>query len=111
MSSRCTCGFCEVTQRVSSPVAVSKRAMQARGSIALATSRWFRIRFFTVTAAPLKAASVALRSPISHLKATLPGALVWICGAPARAALSVAVTEGSGSQSTLTLSAASTAAA
>src|SRR5947207_9638377 len=35
--------------------------------------RSFRIRFFTVTAAPLKAASVALRSPISHLKATLPG--------------------------------------
>jgi len=50
--------------------------------MALATRRWLTMRFFTVTAALLKAASVAARSPISHLKATFPGAPSWICGAP-----------------------------
>ncbi len=84
MSSRCTCGFCEVTHSVSSPVASSKRATQARGSMALATSRWLTMRFFTVTAAPLKAASVAAASPSSHLKATLPGAPSCTCGGAGR---------------------------
>jgi hypothetical protein len=40
------------------------------------------IRFFTVTAALLNAASVAVRSPISHLKATFAGAPAWSGGAP-----------------------------
>src|SRR5438105_3612238 len=41
------------------------------------------MRFFTVTApAVLKAASVAARSPISHLNATLPGAPSCSVGAP-----------------------------
>ena len=78
--------------------------------MALATRRWLTMRFFTVTAAPLNAASVAVRSPISHLNATLPGAPSWSFGAPGAAALSVTVTAGSGSQSTCTFSAASTAA-
>jgi hypothetical protein len=69
------------------------------------------MRLFTVTAALLKAASVAFRSPISHLKATLPGASAWICGAPDCAAFSVTVTAARGSQSTCTCSAASIAAA
>ncbi len=76
----------------------------------LATSRWLTIRFFTVTAADLKAASVAAASPICHLNATLPGATSWIWGAPGAAAFSVAVTAGSTSQSTSTRSAASFAA-
>ena len=68
------------------------------------------MRFLTVTAAALKAASVAAASPICHVKATLLGATWWIWGAPAAAACSVLVTEGSTSQSTATSSAASVAA-
>src|SRR5438552_12852930 len=78
--------------------------------MALATRRWLTMRFFTVTAAPLNAASVAARSPISHLKATLPGAPSCSLGAPDCAAFSVTVTAASGSQSTRTISAASIAA-
>src|SRR3989442_5677594 len=78
--------------------------------MALATRRWLTMRFFTVTAALLKAASVAARSPISHLKATLPGAPAWSWGALDCPAFSVMVTEGRGSQSTCTISAASIAA-
>src|SRR5258705_452928 len=50
--------------------------------MALATRRWLTMRFFTFTGALLKAASVAARSPISHLNATLPGAPSWSLGAP-----------------------------
>jgi hypothetical protein len=78
--------------------------------MALATSRWFTMRFLTVTAACLNAASVPAASPISHLNATLPGAPAWTPAAPDAVALSVTVTAGRGSQSTRTLSAASTAA-
>src|SRR5262249_1458906 len=69
------------------------------------------MRFFTVTAALLNAASVAAASPSAHLKATLPGASLWIGLAPVAVALSVAVTDDNGSQSTPTFSAASLAAA
>ena len=110
MSSRWTCGFCEVTHSVRSPVAASKRATHARGSIALATRRWFTMRFLTVTAAVLNAASTAAASPICHLKATLAGATSWICDAPFSAAFAVAVTAGRTFQSTFTFSAASSAA-
>ncbi len=110
MRSRCTWGFCEVTQRVRSPVESSYRATQARGSMALATSRWFTMRFLTTTSAFLKAASVSAASPICHLKATLPGATSWTWAAPDCAARSVLVTEGRTSQSTSTRSAASRAA-
>jgi hypothetical protein len=68
------------------------------------------IRFFTVTAADLKAASVAAASPICQLKATLLGATSWIWGEPLAAAFSVLVTEGRTSQSTTTIPAASLAA-
>src|SRR5262249_62168338 len=78
---------------------------------ALATRRWLTMRFLTTTAAPLTAASPAAASPICHLKATLPGATSWICTAPVSAAFAVAVTAGRTSQSTLTFSAASSAAA
>jgi len=78
--------------------------------MALATSRWLTMRFFTVTSAFLKAASVAAASPSAHLKATLPGASAWIVAAPLADAFSVAVTDGNGSQSTRTFSAASVAA-
>jgi hypothetical protein len=68
------------------------------------------MRFFTVTAADLKAASVAAASPICHLKATLSGATSWIWTEPLAVACSVAVTERRTSQSTATRSAASLAA-
>src|SRR6188508_3245439 len=68
------------------------------------------MRFFTVTAADLNAASVAAASPICQVNATLPGATSWIWGDPLAAAFSVLVTEGSTSQSTSTASAPSLAA-
>ncbi len=67
------------------------------------------MRFLTTTSADLKAASMS-PPPNSHLKATFAGAPAWIWGAPGWVAPSVAVTEGSGSQSTATFSAASMAA-
>ncbi len=68
------------------------------------------MRFFTVTAAFLNAASVAAASPSAHLNATLPGASACTCAAPEAVAFCVDVTAGSGSHATLTFSAASTAA-
>ena len=68
------------------------------------------MRFFTVTAADLKAASVAAASPICQVKATLFGATSWIWGEPLAAAFSVFVTDGSTSQPTSTASAPSLAA-
>src|SRR5262245_64113987 len=99
MSNRCTWGFWEVTHKVNSPVASSKRAVQALGSMALATRRWLTMRLLTLTGADANAASVADRSPIAHLKATLPGTDAWTSGWPAWDAFSVLVTAGSGCQS------------
>ena len=76
----------------------------------LATSRWLTIFFFTTRAALRKAVSTAPASPICHLKATLDGATSWICALVLASALSVALTAGSTSQVTFTLSAASWAA-
>src|SRR6266496_3952706 len=101
MRRRCTCGFCDVTQRVRSPVDSSKRATQARGSIALATSRWLTMRFLTTTSALLNAASMS-PPPSSHLNATLLGAPACISAAPDWPAAPVAVTEGFTSLSTVT---------
>ena len=41
------------------------------------------------------AASVLSLSPMDHLKATFPGALSWIWGAPGATAFSPLVTDGS----------------
>src|SRR2546422_8551729 len=61
---RWTCGFCDVTQSVSSPVARETDATHARGSIAFGMSRWLRSGWRTTVAADLNAASVAALSPI-----------------------------------------------
>ena len=53
---------------------------------------------------------MAAASPSAHLNATLPGATSCTFGAPEAVALSVAVTDGSGSQATWTFSAPSWAA-
>src|SRR6266849_5034174 len=78
--------------------------------MALATSRWLTMCLRTTVAADLNAASVAAASPICQRNATLFGATSWICGEPGPLAFPVPVTEGSGSQSTCTASAASRAA-
>ena len=82
MISRCTCGFCEVIQSVMSPVPGCAEARHARGSIAFGINRWLRKLCFTTFAADANAASVALASPIDHLKQTLPGASSWTTGEP-----------------------------
>ena len=95
MSSRWTWGFWEVTQQVSSPIAELYEAIEARGSIALGIRRWLIRRCLTTLCAPLMAASVVALSPMFQLKATLPGALSWIWGAPRWTAFSPSVTAGS----------------
>ena len=69
---RAMCGFCDVFHSVSSPVGATHCAIAARGSIALAISRWRLIVSLTVTSASEKAASVS--PPASaHVKAMLFG--------------------------------------
>src|SRR5438128_10921383 len=63
---RWTCGFCDVTQSVSSPVPGETDAMHARGSIAFGMSRWLRSAWCTTVAADLNAAAVAGLSPIGQ---------------------------------------------
>ncbi len=90
------CGFCEVTQSVTSFIAELYWASAARGSIALGTRRWLMMRSFTVTSALLNAASTSPPFTV-HLKQMLFGTSAWSCGWPLAVAFSALATAGSGS--------------
>ena len=73
------CGFCEVTQSVTSLVADRYCASAARGSIALGMSRWLMMRSLTTTSAAWKAASTSPPATFQW-KQTLPGTSAWSWG-------------------------------
>jgi len=97
MIRRCTCGFCDVTQSVTSPVPGLALARAERGSMAFGMRRWLRKLCFTTFAAPANALSVAALSPSCQRKQTLSEASSWTAGAPRSSALAGSVTAGSGS--------------
>ncbi len=98
---------CVQVCRVMAPAAVSKSAIAARGSMALATKRLLTTRSLVTWAALANAASTAARSPYSQSKETLPGTSSCTSGWPDREAVSVSAAAGSDSYSTATSSAAS----
>src|SRR5581483_10653018 len=110
ISSRITCGACEVIQTVYWPAVGSYWPIAPRGSIAVGIRRWLTSRCRTTTSAPSRALAVASASPHSHSMHTFPGAASWICGAPSSTARSGSTTTSSGSQSTSTSPSASSAA-
>ncbi len=66
ITSRATCGFCEVFQSVKFCVPLSYSPMATRGSIALGTRRLLTMSSFVTCLADLIAASVAFASPRCH---------------------------------------------
>ena len=89
-------GFWVVFHTVSSPVAPTKLARAARGSIALGMSRCWTMRSFTTTSAPANAASTSPPATFQW-NAWLPSISSCSFGAPSAAAASGSVTAGSGS--------------
>ena len=90
------------------PVVESGAASVARPSIGTPQRRWLTMRWRTTLKALAKAAS-ASPAVMRFSCSTLPGASAWIWGAPDFRASSGSLTAGSGSQSTTTSAAASTA--
>ncbi len=90
------CGFWLVTQQVSWPVPGLKLAHAARGSIAVGSRRFCKIRCSTLTGASANA--LAASPPATfQVNATLPGTSACSCGAPSCEARSGFTTASSGS--------------
>ena len=66
ITSRATCGFCDVFQSVKFCVPLSYSPMATRGSIALGTSRLLTMSSLVTCFADLIAASAAFASPRCH---------------------------------------------
>ncbi len=66
ITSRATCGFCEVFQSVKWSLPASYSASAARGSIAFGTRRLLMMSSLVTCLAAAKAAAVALASPRCH---------------------------------------------
>ncbi len=103
------CGVWLDIQIVYSSVPGLYQPMSPRTSIGFGIRRWLTTRWRTTTSAPSNAASVPALSPTDHSNTMLLGAFSWSCGAPGWVAFSASTTVGSGSQSTLISSSASTA--
>src|SRR6478672_2290700 len=108
-SSRWMCGVWLDIQTVYSSVPGLYQPMSPRVSIELGMSRLFTTRWRTTTSASSMAVSVPALSPTVQTNATLFGAFSCSCGAPGLVAFSASTTAGSGSQSTMIASSASTA--
>ena len=93
---RAICGFCDVLQRVNSPIGALHWASAERGSIGFAMSRGSVITSLTVTAASWNAAS-ASPPATAHVNAMLFGTSSCSCGAPSCAAAFGLTTTSSGS--------------
>ena len=94
---RMPCRPCPVSSSSSVSVAASYRAIPARGSMGVTTTRLFITSISTTCAACFIACATTAASPLFRWKARLPGASSQIAGAPAASAATPSTTAGSGS--------------